>query len=169
MKRIISVILLIGFAIGTVDAAVGARHSEQAGGFSFQAPAGWQFREFPGMKFQIALGTPENEFAPNINVVDEEYQGSLQSYVDGNLETLRKVVPGFVLVNRHPFATKSGLQGEAVVAHTEQYNKLLRQTFYFIPGTNGKYFVVSCSALKEGGEKLDSTFEESVKTFEFIK
>lgn len=153
----------------TATAAVGDRHIEQAGAFSFQAPAGWQFREFPGMKYQIALGAPNNGFSPNINVIDEAYQGSLQSYADANIDVLKKMFTGFVLVKRYSFATKAGVKGEVVVINSEQYHNLLRQTFYILQGTNGKFFVITCSALKDGGEKFDSAFEESVKTFEITK
>ena len=150
-------------------AEVGDRHIEQAGGFSLQAPKGWQFREFPGMKYQIAFGPAKNQFSPNINVVDEAYQGPLKSYVDANVKTLEKMFVQFKLIKRGPFVTTSGLKGERVITTSLQQKSLLRQTFYFMPGVNGKQLVVTCSALAQGGESLDSLFEESLKTFEIIK
>src|SRR5262249_42430659 len=44
--------------------------------------------------------------------------------------------------------------------------KLLRQNFYFFDKGKTK-FVVTCTALAEGGEKLDPVFEGSRKTFRF--
>jgi hypothetical protein len=150
-------------------ADVGARHFDKSGGFSLQAPKGWQFREFPGMKYQIVLGPASNSFSPNINVVDEAYGGSLKSYVDANKSTLDKMSIQLTLIKRDPFVTTSGIKGERMAITSLQQKNLLRQTFYFLPGAKGKYFVVSCSALAAGGEALDSVFEESIKTFEIIK
>lgn len=150
-------------------AEVGERHMEQAGGFSLQAPKGWQFREFPGMKYQISVGPAKNEFSPSINVVDEAYEGPLKSYVDANVKTLEKIFVQFKLIKRGPFVTTSGVKGERVVTTSLQQKNLLRQTFYFMPGVNGKQFVVTCSTLAKGGESLDSVFEESLKTFQVVK
>jgi hypothetical protein len=56
-----------------------------------------------------------------------------------------------------------------MVTTSLQQKRLLRQTFYFFPGINGKYLVVTCSVPAAGGEALDSVFEESIKTFEINK
>ena len=169
MKKSLIAICFWCFAVYAAHAAVGDRHFEQAGGFSLQAPKGWEFREFPGMKYQIAFGPAENSFSPNINIVDEAYGGSLESYVDANLRTLERVFVEFSLIKRDPFTATSGLKGERMVTTSLQHNNPLRQTFYIFPGTNGKYFVVTCTALAAGGESLDSLFEESMKTFEVIQ
>ena len=169
MKGLVSVIFFVLVAAHTVQAEVGDRHTEQAGSFSMRAPKGWPFREFPGMKYQITHGPPANSFSPNINIVDEAYSGSLRTYVDVNLNNIRRIFESFTLVKREAFTTASGLKGEKLVTTSIQQRKLLRQTFYFLPGTKGKYFVVTCSAPAEGGESFDPVFEESVKTFETLK
>ncbi len=161
--------LLFCLAPFVVHAEVGDRHFEKAGGFSLRAPKGWQFRDFPGMKYQVTLGPASNSFSPNINVVDEAYRGPLKSYVDANLDSLNKIFVEFRLIERGAFLTSSGVSGERVVTTSLQHKNRLRQTFYFLPGVNGKYFVVTCSALAAGGEALDAVFEESIKTFEIIK
>ena len=148
---------------------VGDKHTEQVGGFSLRAPKGWQFREFPGMKYQIAFGPAAKSFSPNIGVVDEAYDGSLKSYVDANINSLKTIFVQFTLIKREAFVTTNSLKGEKIVTTSLQQKNLLRQTFYILPGTNGKYFVVTCSALAEGGELYDPMFEESLKTFEIIK
>lgn len=165
----IAVCFLFCFTAYVVHAEVGDRHSEKAGSFSLQAPKGWKFREFPGMKYQIAFGPASNSFSPNINVVDEAYDAPLKGYVDANLNTLKKMFEQFTLIKRDAFVTTRGMKGERLVVTSLQQKNLLRQTFYFLPGVNGKYFVVTCSALAAGGEALDSVFEESIKTFEIIK
>jgi hypothetical protein len=170
MKR--SVYLLAGLVclfFSSVHADVGSRHIERAGGYSLQAPKGWEFREFPGMKYQIAFGQPKDAFAPNINVVDETYGGPLKTYVDLNLQSLEKLFVDFKLLRREAFVTASGVKGEKIIVTSLQQKNLLRQTFYFFPGPSGKYLVVTCSALAKGGEALDGLFAESLKTFELLK
>jgi hypothetical protein len=76
------------------------------------------------------------------------------------------MLPQFTLINRDAFVTTSGIRGERMVTTSLQQNNLLRQTFYFLPGAAGKYYVVTCSALAAGGDALDPVFEESIKTFE---
>lgn len=66
-------------------------HYEKAGGFSYDPPKGWQIIQLPGLKYRIAHGPTENEFAPNINVVDEAFMGTLAEYVDLNLENMKKM------------------------------------------------------------------------------
>jgi hypothetical protein len=152
-----------------VHAALGDRHVEQAGGFSLQAPKGWQFRDFPGMKYQIAFGPASNSFSPNINVVDEAYDGSLKSYVDGNEQSVKKLFEQYKRIKREAFTTKSGLKGERLVTTSVQQKNKLRQSFYFFPAGKGRYFVVTCSAHAAGGESLDAIFEESLRSFELVR
>ena len=121
------------------------------------------------MKYQIAFGPAKNSISPNINIVDEAYEGALKGYVDVNLENLRKIFVQFTLIKRDRFVTTKGLSGERMVTTSLQQNSLLRQSFYFFPGTNGKFLVVTCSASAKGGEALDSVFEESIKTIEINK
>ncbi len=154
-------------AVFAAHAEVGDRHVEPAGSYALRAPKGWQFREFPGLKYQIAF-TAARGFSPNINVVDEAYGGSLKSYVDENTKTLKQIFAGFTLIKRAPFATASGMKGEKMVTVSQQQNSRLRQLFYFFAGRNGKYFVVTCSNLADQGDALDAAFDESMKTFELV-
>jgi hypothetical protein len=163
------VCFLFCLAAHVARAEVGERHFEKAGAFSFQAPKGWQFRELPGVKYQFAFGPASHSFSPNINVVDEVYSGSLKSYVDQNKNALIKLFEQFTLIRQDNFVTTNGTRGERLVTTSVQHKNLLRQIFYFLPGANGKYFVITCSALAAGGEALDSVFEESIRTFDIIK
>ncbi len=159
------VICFFCFLCCAAHADVGDRHVERAGGFALRAPKGWQFREFPGLKYQVAFGPPKDSFSPNINVVDEAYSGSLKNYVDLNIETLKRVFVQFKLIEREAFVTTSGWRGEKVVTTSLQQRNLLRQTFYFFRGPKGKYLVVTCTTLAKGGQAFDRPFEESLKTF----
>lgn len=148
---------------------VGDRHFEMDGGFSFCAPEGWKFKDFPGMKFQIAFGPKSDSFSPNMNIVDEANKASLDSYAEESIRALKTAFQQFKLIKREKFLTDSKIPGEKIITNSLQRNKLLRQTFYIFLGSKGKFLVFTCSCLAENGEKLDTVFEESLKTFDYIK
>ena len=152
-----------------VHAEVGSRHTERAGGFSLCAPKGWIFKEFPGMKYQIAFGPVTSEFSSNINVVDEAFKGALKDYVDANLATLEKMMQDFRLIRRESLKTRGGVKMEKLIISCTQKKYSLRQVFYFLPGPRGRQFVITCSTVSDNGEQLDPIFEESVRTFEFTQ
>jgi len=145
------------------------RHTEPAGGFSFCPPKDWVIREVAGMKYKFAFGPLADGFAPNINVVDESFTGSLQAYVKANLETLPKVFKGFKKLGQSDFKTDSGMNGVKIIIQSEQQGHAIRQSFFFFEGKADKKLVATCSALAEGGAKLDSAFEASMKTFAIEK
>jgi hypothetical protein len=145
------------------------RHVEKAGGFSLIPPEEWQVREFPGLKFKILMGPPAAGFAPNINVVDEAFEGTLETYVKNTVAVLPKAFKKkFKLLKQEEFKTTAGLAGSRLVVENEQQDNLMRQTFYIFAGDK-RMFVVTCTALADGGEKHDMTFEGSLKTFRFDK
>jgi hypothetical protein len=144
------------------------RHVEKAGGFSFVVPEAWNARDFPGRKFKLIFGPSEAGFASNINVVDEAFDDSLDAYVKATTDVLPRVLKEYRLVKQDEFKTTTGVAGARLIVENEQGGKLLRQTFYIF-GAPKTMFVVTCSTLAEGGEKLDAVFETSMKTFRFEK
>jgi hypothetical protein len=142
------------------------RHAESEGGFSFIAPAGWGIQDFPGLKYKIAVGPAVMGFAPNINVVDEPFTGSLDSYVEESLATLRRVFTKFRLLKQDGFTTTDGLQGARMVVEDEQGGRMLRHSFYIFSQGETK-LVVTCTAPAESGDELAPTFEAIMKTFRF--
>lgn len=142
------------------------RHVEKDGGFSFVPPEGWTVREFPGQKYQIVFGPAENQFAANINVVEEPYRGTVDNYLKATKELLPKAIKKYQLIKQEPFQTAAGIKTQRLIIEGEQQGHLLRQTFYLFPSPT-KMFVVTCSTVSAGGEKLDGTFESSMKSFRF--
>jgi hypothetical protein len=139
---------------------------EQAGGFSYEPPKDWQLMDFAGMKYRISHGPAANGFAPNINVVEEKFSGSLSKYVDLNLDTMKKAFPDLTILKREDFQTEDGADSIRLVTENKQQGKMLRQTFYFFANSSRK-FVVTCSALADKGAALDVTFADSMRTFRF--
>jgi hypothetical protein len=137
---------------------------EKEGGFSYVPPRGWEIVEFPGLKYRISRGTIVSEFAPNINVVDEQYSGTLDSYVDGNIDAMSGVFEDFNLINREPFSTDEGLQSVMLIVENVQMQRNLRQYFYFFEDNDRKY-VVTCTSLASNYEEVDSLFDKSIRSF----
>lgn len=137
---------------------------EKAGSFSYDPPSGWRIVEFPGLKYKISYGQTENGFSPNINVVDEMFSGTLTEYVDGNLKNMEKLFSKFNIISQEKIKTKDNEEAEKIIIENEQNGSMLRQSFLFI-GSGNKKYVVTCSALADGGAKFDTEFLKSLKTF----
>jgi hypothetical protein len=167
MKAIATICIVFCF-ISLVYSEVGPRHVEKEGGFSFCAPKGWEFKEYPGMKFKIAFGISKDNFCPNINAVDEAYAGSLSTYIDMNIATMKKMFQQFKKIKRVKFKTSSKLNGEFLVINSLQQGNHLRQSFLFIQGNKGKNLVITCSCLEKDGDRFSKLFEESLKTVELM-
>ena len=158
-------ILILAMSIPSFGKDPGAQY-EQAGGFSYDPPKGWNIREFPGMKFKLSHGETEDGYAPNINIVDEKFPGSLSVYADANVATLKKIFVKLQIISRSDFLTSDKLPGIRIVTINEQQGRMVRQIFYIFGQGDTKY-VVTCTALASKGDALDATFEKSMKTFSF--
>lgn len=162
--RILAVVLTASLIFVGCGGKTPRQHYEKAGAFSYDPPPGWQVIEFPGLKYRISHGPRENEFSPNINVVDEAFSGTLAGYVDANLQNMEKLFVNLKVLSRADFRTQDNEAAVKVVTENEQQGRMLRQTFFFIGSGNRKY-VVTCTALADGGDKLDAVFAGSVETF----
>jgi hypothetical protein len=138
---------------------------EAAGGFAYTVPQGWRTGNLQQVKYKIAYTTPVKGFAPNVNVVDESFKGSIQEYVQRNVAALEKQFSQFKNLGQSAFKTTSGLNGVKLVSEAEQQGNKLRQVFFFFPGKGDKKFVITFSALAEEGKKYDAKVEKSLKTF----
>jgi hypothetical protein len=146
--------------------AEGRRHHEDAGDFSFIPPEGWVVQEMPGLKYSIAHGQPQGGFTSNLNVIDQAFPGSLESYVDGNLQGLERIMNGFSMSSREQFTTDEGKKGIRLVTESIFNGTGLEQHFYFFD-TGKKMVVITCSRLAGSEPRLDAAFDACVKTFRF--
>jgi len=143
--------------------------SEPSGGFKYMIPEGWTTAEFPGFKFRICRGVPSNGFSPNIAIVDETFDGSVEDYVKACLEPMEKGAQGFKLLEKKPFNTDSGIKGIKLVFDSKWDKKQLMQTQYYFKGIKGKMLVITCSVLPEDGPKFADIFDAAMKTFQIIE
>jgi hypothetical protein len=132
-------------------------------------PEGWTTAEFPGFKLKISRGVPSSGYAPNIVVVDEAFDGSVEDYVTACLGPMEKDDQGFKLLEKKPFNTDSGVKGIKLVFESKWDRKQLVQTQYYFEGIKGKMLVITCSVLPEDGPKFSQIFDSAMKTFEIIE
>lgn len=147
LKKTILVALLLSFAIGQ---EANSKYVEPIGGFSYTIPQGWVLREVPGWKYKVAFGPPINGFAPNINVVDETYSGTVDDYAESNLKVIFAMadklgMKNFRLISKTAFTTSLQQHGVKAVIESEREGKPIWQSFYFFGGKDGKRFVVTCT------------------------
>jgi hypothetical protein len=145
--------------------ANGQRHVEPEGPFSFIPPEGWEMRSIPQSKFKAAIGPPAGGFSPNIVVLDELWPGSLDDYIKAAIESWGQKKPNIKVVKREDFATAEGLEGRRLILENRGDNAL-RQRMYIFPKGETKY-VVTCTTVAEGADKLVPVFEDCIKTFRF--
>jgi hypothetical protein len=167
MKQILFVIFCLSAGCSDSRSRDPNRHYEQNGGYSFVPPPGWRTAELPGFKYKVVAGEAADGFAPNINVVEEKYTGSLESYIDLNEASLERFFEDFERVSsKQEFVTDSGLTGFKLVCRSTQLKKRLQQTFYFFDGGSRK-FVVTCSRLADAADGVDALHEGSLRSFRF--
>ena len=142
---------------------------EPSSGFKYMIPEGWTTAEFPGFKLKISRGVPSSGYAPNIVVVDEAFDGSVEDYVTACLGPMEKDDQGFKLLEKKPFNTDSGVKGIKLVFESKWDRKQLVQTQYYFEGIKGKMLVITCSVLPEDGPKFSQIFDSAMKTFEIIE
>lgn len=165
MKKILLFTLILSLVAIPAIAGEPEWLIENEGGFMYRIPEGWVIKPVPGLKYRFAFGPTRSAFTPNINVVDEVFDGELSTYVDANLDTMKRIFQNFTVVVREPFYTTDGQIGVRLVIKNRQNNVDLKQTFYFFKAIGSRYFVATCTDLASNGDALDSTFFESMKTF----
>lgn len=159
--------VLVGALVALASVTIaqgGQRVVEKAGGFSYTLPEGWNVREMPGLKYQIAFSKPSNSFAPNVNFVDETYAGPLAEYVKLNKDSIVKAKLKYTFGSEKAFATDHVGQAVRLETKTEQQGKKLSQIFYFLEAKTRK-FVATCSRLIGQPTSTDAGCDAIVKSF----
>jgi hypothetical protein len=168
MTLSLGVLLLMSmFLVSNVNAEKVERQDFGSGGvFSYVPPSGWKVADFPGLKFKISHGNPVNGIAPNIVVVDEAYNKSLDDYTKDNTATIQKMFHGVKILGQTDFATSDGSRAikEIIERDDDLSKKRLRQVFYFYDAGDKK-LVATCTGLAETASAQDLVCDASMKTF----
>lgn len=138
--------------------------------FSYLPPRDWNLVDYPGLKYQAAIGSPVNGFAPNINITETIAEASLDDFVDEEVKVTPQLAAqegnkGFSFLNRSKFVTESQQNGHKLIFLREERGKLLRHSTYVFEGNNNKKFILTCTVLNDGAEAYDQVFDNSMKTF----
>ena len=141
------------------------RHHEKAGGYSIVPPEGWQVREMPGLKHRVLVGPAADDFAPNINVVDERFDGELDEYVLKSFANLKLKFSGFEQVGGNDLQLDDGRRAVKMVVRHSQFGAPLEQTFYFVSGSGATKYVLTGSKRADDAREWDATFDTCVRTF----
>lgn len=165
MKSLLVIIALFLAA----PASVGERHQEQAGGFSFCPPAGWEAREVPGQKYKVHVGPASGGLSPNVIVKDVPFEGTLEQFVSRNMLMFTKLseegkVKGYRALPGSELKTASGAWALRSAIEIEINGRPLRQTFYSFDAAGRKIYLCF-TAPAAGADEYDKTFDESAETF----
>ena len=144
------------------------RYAFEDGGFSIQPPKDWETKDI-GTKYIAFLGPTENDFTQTINFVTEEYSGSLETYVEASITTLKKALTDMKIVKQSEFTTLSGQTGTKLIITDKQINKKLQQTFYIFELGSDNKIIITCTSLAADGADTDELYDESASTFKVDK
>ena len=140
------------------------RHYEPTGRFSYLPPAGWDLVDSGELAYQVAVGPEQADFSPNLVVLDETFDGSLDDYVAASLTNMGEFFQEFRLIDRRTFRSDDGHLGTRLITENVQGGRTLRQTYYFFERGPTK-FVLTCTQLAGAGDNLDATCDASAQTF----
>jgi hypothetical protein len=168
MKKLIAILALV-FISGTIYAQTGNRNFELNGNFSICPPRGWTVREIPGLSYKIFYGKSIYDFIPNICFADEYYEGSLSEYLSLNNKNMNILFPNMMeIIKTENFQTNNSINGLKQVTINLNSGRMLKQVYYFFSNGASK-IVITCSVPTGISQDYEALFDESIKTFEFIK
>lgn len=144
------------------------RHFEPEGGYSFVPPDGWSVQELPGLKFKVAVGPASEEFAPNINFVDDAFAGTLEEYVQSNIVTMESIFQDLRILEISEFVPNAGSAAVRVATENTQQGLLLRQVFYIFQAAGDSFLVGTCSRLALSQAEVDAQCDQSMATFRLV-
>lgn len=166
--RIIFLIIITFCFQSLYSERLGSLLREQSGGFSFRIPEDWQVLEYPSLKYRIAVGRIAAGFRPNMNVVDEEFSGDMESYTQASIANIAQYFPSFKLISTTDFKTSSGITGKKIITQVKQRGNPLQQVYYLFKGKRGKYLVITCSTLQADGDAYLPIFDRCIRTLELF-
>jgi hypothetical protein len=108
--------------------------------------------------------TDDSEITPEeaLETAYKRLRDSLAS--DLLLQNMAKVFVKMKVLGREDFHTQDGESGVKILVENELQGRMLRQTFHFI-GPGIRKYVMTCTALADGGDSFDKAFSESAETF----
>jgi hypothetical protein len=135
---------------------------ELGGGYSLNPPENWTVKRFPGATYKIVITQPVNNFLPNINLVEDEFSGSMDKYVASSLEILQQSYNA-KKVKEASFSADNA-DGVKLTVDTEINGTKLRQIFYFFQNSEGQKVVVRATSGRRSASALEIEFDSILHT-----
>ena len=178
MKTRIGLLLLLGILLASlVNCQTNEAPRPDFGGdgiFSYVPPKSWAVIKVPGMdiKYKAAVGPQVRGFTPNICVVPEESEKSLDEHATLSLDTLKASLEGFTLLEKMDFQTSDGVRGIKLVTEsdsTEGNSKSRLRQVYYLFKSGPIVLAAVCTRRAEDDKTIDQAFDSSMKTFRLTK
>jgi hypothetical protein len=133
------------------------------GNFIIVPPDSWEVIDYPESAFKVFIGKTDNNFAPNINFVEENINMTIQNYVSATATSLRQ--QGSEIISGSGFSTDEGVGGYKIETTTDN----LVQYFYLFPINSVTKMVITCSASINSRIDYEEIFDNCAKTFELLQ
>lgn len=133
------------------------------GGYTLILSENWSVKRFPGTTYKILITQSINNFFPNINLVEDEFSGSMDKYVASSLEILQQGYNARKV--REASFSADNADGVKLTVDTEINGKKLRQIFYFFQNSVGQKVVVRATSGRRSASALEEEFDAILKTF----
>jgi hypothetical protein len=131
-------------------------------GFVIFPPDSWQIMNYPGLVYKVIIGEAENNFAPNMNFIEENNPFTqFFTYVDVSSQQMQD--SGTRIISRDKFTTDRRMDGIKIETNTET----LLQIYYIFDTGKQTVFIVTCSAPLKSEIDYSAVFDSSVRTLEF--
>lgn len=130
------------------------------------APPGWVTQDHPSKQGKVLIAPMKQDgFAPSINLLEDQYAGSLEQFVDLNVATLRECTQAFRQLKREPFQTDGGVNGIKLTCSSVTGRAQLHFCCYLFDWTADSKRVFTCSSLASQAKTMEPVFDGILKTY----
>ncbi|MCW8133407.1 MAG: hypothetical protein KIS92_23895 [Planctomycetota bacterium] len=150
-------------------AALTAEAYKVAGLCAFEIPKGWKIQPFKDLKHPIVAGTPTEQFAPNICVMDEKSFLGLKAYAESGLKELPKTLGPITNSSLTESATAEGRPAFRIAYDVVQEGDHLHFVQYCFHGKERKVIVVTFTRLVSQSTAMDAEFDTCMGTFRLVE
>lgn len=139
--------------------------SDKQGNFRFTIPDGWASVKLQNTPYQIAAGITIEGFTQNIIVEREEFNGSLQEYLEKAKTLLADQNENIQITKEEDFSTSRNLKGIKLILENVVETGIAIKQYVYLFKVDFVCFIVSCSVLADEPEEIEEIFDTSMKTF----
>jgi hypothetical protein len=129
-------------------------------------PPGWVVQDHPSKQGKVLVAlTKQDSFTPSINLLENQFSGSLDQFVDVNVTNLRQLTQRFQQLKRVPFQTAGGIAGVKLTC-TSVTNKVhLYFSYYLFDWNAESKRVFTCCSLASQSKTMEPVFDGILKTY----